>query len=34
MRPGETPVWSESSVDERNLYFARSEIIGLAVEPW
>ncbi len=34
MRPGETPVWSESSVDERNLYFARSAIIGLAVETW
>ncbi len=32
MLPGETPVWSESSVDERNLYFARSAIIGLAVE--
>ena len=34
MRPSETPVWSESSVDERNLYFARSAIIGLAVETW
>ncbi len=32
MWPSETPVWSESSVDERNLYFARSTIIGLAVE--
>jgi hypothetical protein len=30
-----TPVWSESSVDEHNLYFARSAIIGyLAVETW
>ena len=34
MWPGKTPVWSESSVDERNLYFARSAIIGLAVETW
>jgi hypothetical protein len=34
MWPSETPVWSESSVDERNLYFARSTIIGLAVETW
>jgi len=34
MWPGETPVWSESSVDERNLYFARSTIIGLVVETW
>ena len=32
--PGETPVWSESSVDERNLYSTRSAIIGLAVETW
>ncbi len=33
--PGKTPVWSESSVDEHNLYFARSAIIGyLAVETW
>ncbi len=31
----QTPVWSESSVDEHNLYFARSPIIGyLAVETW
>jgi hypothetical protein len=31
----QTPVWSESSVDEHNLYFARSAIIGyLAVETW
>ena len=34
MLPGETPVWSESSVDERNLYSTRSAIIGLAVETW
>ncbi len=27
MLPGETPVWSESIVDECNLYFARSAII-------
>ncbi len=31
----QTPVWSESSMDEHNLYFARSPIIGfLAVETW
>ncbi len=31
----QTPVWSESSVNEHNLYFARSAIIGyLAVETW
>ncbi len=31
----QTPVWSESSVDEHNLYFARSAIIGyLVVETW
>ncbi len=31
----QTPVRSESSVDEHNLYFARSAIIGyLAVETW
>ncbi len=31
----QTPVWSESSVDEHNLYFARSAVIGyLAVETW
>ena len=31
----QTPVWSESSVDEHNLYFARSTIIGyLAFETW
>jgi hypothetical protein len=31
----QTPVWSESSVDEHNLYFTRSAIIGyLAVETW
>ncbi len=31
----QTPVWSESSVDEHNLYFVRSAIIGyLAVETW
>ncbi len=31
----QTPVWSESSVDEHNLYFARSAIIGyLAVKTW
>ncbi len=31
----QTPVWSESSVDEHNLNFARSAIIGyLAVETW
>ncbi len=31
----QTPVWSKSSVDEHNLYFARSAIIGyLAVETW
>ncbi len=36
MLPGETQVWSESSVDgdERNLYSTRSAIIGLAVETW
>ncbi len=34
MLPGETPVWSKSSVDERNLYSTRSAIIGLAVETW
>ena len=35
MLPGKTPVWSESSVDEHNLYFARSAIIRyLAVETW
>ncbi len=34
MWPSETPVWSKSSVDERNLYFARSTIISLAVETW
>ena len=34
MWPSETLIWSESSVDERNLYFARSTIIGLAVETW
>ncbi len=32
---GQTPLWSESSVDEHNLYFAMSAIIGyLAVETW
>jgi hypothetical protein len=31
----QTPVWSESSMDEHDLYFARSAIIGyLAVETW
>ena len=31
----QTPVWSESSMDEHNLYFARSAIIRyLAVETW
>jgi hypothetical protein len=31
----QTPVWSKSIVDEHNLYFARSAIIGyLAVETW
>ncbi len=31
----QTPVWSKSSVDEHNLYFARPSIIGyLAVETW
>ncbi len=31
----QTQVWSESSVDEHNLYFARSAIVGkLAVETW
>ena len=31
----QTPVWSESSVNEHNLYFARFAIIGyLAVETW
>ena len=33
----QTPVWSESSVDEHNLYFARSAIVGwgkLAVKTW